>query len=540
MSRIARQVDLVTLVMRYSLETVVSTSPHYSERRERASNRYAMRRRRRLPLSPIDRTDERYGGKRKGARRRGEAREPGETAHDSETWFARAGALRRETANREHELMGQATATASPANLRSAEDLTYAKVTRRIVPLLFVCYLGAYLDRVNVGFAKLQMLHDLSFSETVYGFGAGIFFLGYVLFEVPSNIALHRVGARLWIARIMLTWGLISACMVFVKSPISFYVARFFLGVAEAGFIPGVLLYLTYWYPAKRRGRITAMFLAAIPMSSIFGGPLSGWILKSFGGAHGLAGWQWLFAVEAIPSLLLGLVVLRFLDDRVATVKWLSADEKRIVAENVANDEREKEGFTELSHAFRSGQVWLLGLIYFCVASGIYIISFWLPTIIKQSGVADPLQIGLLTAVPYVVAIVAMMVVNINADRTRERRWHVIIPSIVTGLGLAVTAFAGGNTTLAIAGLILATAGASTAQSAFWSLPATFLGGAAAAGGIALVNSLGNIAGFASTFIVGWMSDVTHSTSASLYLFGALIALGGLLILRIPARLVNK
>ena len=424
--------------------------------------------------------------------------------------------------------------------LQSVEELTYRKVTMRIVPLLFICYLGAYLDRVNVGFAKLQMLHDLGFSETVFGFGAGIFFLGYVLFEVPSNIALHRVGARLWIARIMLTWGVISACMIFVRSPISFYILRFLLGVAEAGFIPGVLLYLTYWYPAKRRGRITALFLTAIPMSSIFGGPLSGWILKELSGARGLAGWQWLFVIEAIPSLVLGFVVLRFLDDRVGAVKWLSADEKRIVSDNIGLEELEKEGSSKLSQAFTNGHVWLLGLIYFCVASGIYIISFWLPTIIKGSGVSDPFEIGLLSAVPYIVAIVAMLAVNADGDRTRERRWHVIIPSLVTGLGLAVTAFSGSNTTLAMIGLVLAAAGASSAQSAFWTLPAAFLGGAAAAAGIALVNALGNIAGFASTFIVGWMSDLTHSTSASLYLFAGLAVVGGLLILRIPARLVNK
>jgi D-galactonate transporter len=436
--------------------------------------------------------------------------------------------------------MEQVTSAASGLQLQSVEQLTYRKVTMRIVPLLFICYLGAYLDRVNVGFAKLQMLHDLGFSETVYGFGAGIFFLGYVLFEVPSNIALHRVGARLWITRIMLTWAVISACMIFVKSPISFYFARFLLGVAEAGFIPGVLLYLTYWYPAKRRGRITALFLTAIPMSSIFGGPLSGWILKELSGARGLAGWQWLFLVEAIPSLVLGFVVLRFLDDRVAAVKWLTPEEKRIVSDNIATEEREKEGFSKLSQAFTSGQVWLLGLIYFCVASGIYIISFWLPTIIKGSGVSDPLEIGLLTAVPYIVAIVAMLAVNADADRTRERRWHVIVPSIVTGLGLAVTALSGTNTALAMVGLVLAAAGASSAQSAFWTLPAAFLGGAAAAAGIALVNALGNIAGFASTFIVGWMTDLTHSTSAGLYAFAGLAVIGGLLILRIPARLVNK
>ena len=423
---------------------------------------------------------------------------------------------------------------------QEAEERTYRKVTMRIVPFLFVCYLAAYLDRVNVGFAKLQMLSELNFSETVFGFGAGIFFLGYVIFEVPSNIIMHRVGARLWIARIMITWGLISGAMVFVHTPMSFYLLRFLLGVAEAGFIPGVLLYLTYWYPANRRGRITAIFLTAIPMASIFGGPLSGWILNKVSGAQGLSGWQWLFLIETIPSLILGVVTLFYLDNRVASVKWLDDGEKRIIADNIARENKEKEGFSDLSSAFKSGRVWLLGLIYFCIASGIYIISFWLPTLIKQTGVADPLQIGLLTAVPYIAAVIAMIAVTAHADRARERRWHTLIPCLATAAGLVITALAGSNTLVAMAGLILAAAGASTAQSSFWTFPAAFLGGAAAAAGIALVNSLGNIAGFASTFLVGWMTDLTHSTSASLYLFAALLTIGAALILTIPAHLVNK
>ena len=437
--------------------------------------------------------------------------------------------------------MSHATSAAfDPAPLREAEEQTYRKVAIRIVPFLFFCYLAAYLDRVNVGFAKLQMLHELGFSETVYGFGAGIFFLGYVLFEVPSNVIMHRVGARIWIARIMITWGLISGAMVFVRTPVSFYVLRFLLGVAEAGFIPGILLYLTYWFPASRRGRITAMFLAAIPMASIFGGPLSGGILKAVSGARGLSGWQWLFLVETIPSLIMGIATLLYLDDHVASAKWLNTEEKRIIADDISREDKEKEGLSHLSAAFKTGRVWLLGLIYFCLASGIYIISFWLPTIIKQTGVSDPLLIGALTAVPYVVAIIAMISVNSNADRTRERRWHVLVPGLVTALGLAVSAWFSGNTLLAMIGLVLATAGASSAQAAFWSLPAAFLGGAAAAAGIALVNSLGNIAGFVSTFLVGWMTDLTHSTSASLYLFAALLVVGSVLILTIPARLVNK
>ena len=234
--------------------------------------------------------------------------------------------------------MSHATSAAfDPAPLREAEEQTYRKVTVRIVPfLLFFCYLAAYLDRVNVGFAKLQMLRELGFSETVYGFGAGIFFLGYVLFEVPSNVIMHRVGARIWIARIMITWGLISGAMVFVQTPVTFYVLRFLLGVAEAGFIPGILLYLTYWYPASRRGRITAIFLAAIPMASIFGGPVSGWILNAVSGARGLSGWQWLFLLETIPSLVLGIATLLYLDDRVASAKWLNAQEKRIIAADIS------------------------------------------------------------------------------------------------------------------------------------------------------------------------------------------------------------
>jgi MFS family permease len=432
-----------------------------------------------------------------------------------------------------------AEATFEPAG-GGIEDQTYRRITWKIVPFLFVCYLAAYLDRVNVGFAKLQMLRELNFSDAVYGFGAGIFFLGYVLFEVPSNVIMLRVGARIWIARIMLTWGLISAATAFVQSPLSFYILRFLLGVAEAGFIPGVLLYLTTWYPAARRGRIVALFLAAIPTASIIGGPLSGWILAVVSGAHGLSGWQWLFLVETIPSLLLGIATLFYLKDRVADVPWLDAAQKRLVIANIAREDAGKRGHARLREAFTDARVWLLGVIYFAIVCGIYIISFWLPSIIKQTGVADPRAIGLLTAVPYLVAIAAMVVVGSSADRRRERRWHTIAPALATGLGLALTAFAGTNTVLAMVGLSLAAAGASTAQAIFWTMPAAFLGGAAAAAGIALVNSLGNIAGFVSTYLVGWMTSLTHSPAAALYLFGAIVAAGGLLILTIPPELVDK
>jgi MFS family permease len=265
------------------------------------------------------------------------------------------------------------------ASAVSTEDYIFGKIIWRLVPFLFFCYLAAYLDRVNVGFAKLQMQKELAFSETIYGFGAGIFFLGYVLFEVPSNVILYKVGARLWLARVMLTWAVISAATAFISTPFAFYVMRFLLGVAEAGFIPGVLLYLTYWFPASRRGRVTALFLMAIPMASIFGGPLSGWILSVSSGAYGFSGWQWLFLIEAIPSLVFGVAILFYLDDSLKDAKWLDADEKQKVAAIMAQEQEEKEGLSELRHAFVTGRVWLLGAAYFCIASGIYIVSFWIP-----------------------------------------------------------------------------------------------------------------------------------------------------------------
>ena len=422
----------------------------------------------------------------------------------------------------------------------SAEDDVFRKITLRLVPFLFLCYLAAYLDRVNVGFAKLQMQKELAFSETVYGLGAGIFFLGYVLFEVPSNIILHKVGARLWLARVMLTWAIISAATAFISTSTAFYIMRFLLGVAEAGFIPGVLLYLTYWFPASRRGRITALVSDRNSDGRIFGGPFSGWILSAVSGAYGLSGWQWLFIIEAIPSIVFGIAILFYLDNSVKEAKWLDASEKRMVASIIAGEAEEKEGLSELRHAFTTPRVWLLGFAYFCIASGIYIVSFWMPTIIKQTGVADPLTIGLLTAIPSIVAVISMVVVCAHGDRVRERRWHTAIPAAVCAIGLAVTAMATGNILFALFGLTLAAAGASTSQASFWTLPASFLGGAAAAAGIALVNSLGNVAGFASTYVVGWLADFTHSNVASLFLFGGVVLVGAILVLLIPPSLVNK
>jgi len=431
------------------------------------------------------------------------------------------------------------SAASSPEQKLSFEEATFSKVTWRLLPLLFLCYVASYLDRVNVGFAKLQMLQDLHFSETVYGLGAGIFFIGYFLFEVPSNIILHKVGARMWIARIMITWGIISGAMVFVTTPQMFYVMRFLLGLAEAGFFPGVILYLTYWFPSHRRGKITALFMTGIAISGVIGGPLSGWIMHSLPGFYGYTGWQWMFILEAVPSLLLGVLVVIFLTDRIRDAKWLNEDEKCLLESQIEQEQVDKEDLS-LRKVFADGRVWLSALIYFCFVMGLYGVSFWLPTIIKATGVSDPLDIGLLTAIPYVFAAISMIMIGRSADAQRERRWHVAIPAFLGCAGLLFSTAYDHNTLLAMASLTLASVGILTTLPLFWSLPTAFLTGAAAAAGIALINSLGNLAGFVSPYLVGWLKDATQSTNAGMYVLAASLLLGGLLTLAMPARMVNK
>jgi D-galactonate transporter len=433
------------------------------------------------------------------------------------------------------ELKGKSAPQASA----SFETATYNKVGWRLIPFLLLCYVVAYLDRVNVGFAKLQMLQDLKFSETVYGLGAGIFFVGYFLFEVPSNVILHRVGARIWIARIMVTWGVISAGMMFVESATSFYVMRFLLGVAEAGFFPGIILYLTYWYPAARRARMTAFFMSAIALSGVIGGPLSGWIIQSFAGMNGLKGWQWLFILEGLPSIAVGIATFFYLDDRIDHAKWLTAEEKSLLAANIVVENTGKQDLS-IRGVFADPRVWLMSLIYFAFVMGLYGVSFWLPTLIKATGVKDALQIGLLTAIPWGSAVVAMILVSRSADRHRERRWHIAIPAVLGAAGLVLSAVWGQNTLLAMAALTVATMGILTTLPLFWSLPTSFLAGAGAAAGIALINSLGNLAGFVSPFMVGWLKDLTQSTNAGMYALAASMVLGAILTLGVPARLVNK
>ncbi len=417
------------------------------------------------------------------------------------------------------------------------ETAAYSKVTRRLIPFLFVCYIVSWLDRVNVGFAKLQMQGDLKFSDTVYGLGAGIFFIGYFIFEVPSNVILHRAGARLWIARIMISWGILSSLMMWVGSPFWFYVVRFLIGVAEAGFFPGIILYLTYWYPARRRGRIIALFLTAIATTSVIGAPLSGWILKSMNGTSGLAGWQWLFLLEGLPSVVMGIWTLAYLDDSIHASRWLTDDEKALLERNIASDNAQKTSHS-LAHAFGDPKVWLLAFVYFCFVSGLYAISFWLPQIIKNTGVKDPLDIGLLTAVPWGIGAIGMLLWGRNSDRTGERRWHSAIAGFIGGAAMLVSTMYGKQTFAAMVALTIATFGIQATLPVFWSLPTAFLTGGAAAAGIAWINSVGNLGGFVAPFLVGWLKDMTQSTAAGLYVLSAGLVLGGILVLAfIPARL---
>ncbi|QEI08283.1 MFS transporter [Pigmentiphaga aceris] len=419
-------------------------------------------------------------------------------------------------------------------------EKAYSKVFWRIVPFIMLCYVVAYLDRVNVGFAKLQMSQDLGFSETVFGLGAGLFFIGYFFFEVPSNAFLHRVGARVWIARIMITWGLISGCFMFVETPTQFYIARFLLGAAEAGFYPGIILYLTYWYPAHRRARIVALFMSAIPIAGIFGNPLSGWIMDTFAGVKGMAGWQWMFVIEAIPAVIVGIMVLFILRNGIRDAKWLTENEMQLLEAEVAADQKHTESNQSFGSLLKSGRVWAMCGIYFCIVMGQYALTFWMPTFIKASGITGNLKIGMISAIPFLVAVVVMNIIGRSSDKHRERRWHLIVPAVAAAVSFAIVASFAGNTVVSVIALSIAAAGVLTCSPLFWSLPTAFLSGAAAAVGIAMINSVGNLAGFVSPYLIGYLKDLTQSTASGMYLLAAVLLVGAVLIYLTPAKLVNR
>jgi len=421
------------------------------------------------------------------------------------------------------------------------ENATYRKVTIRLLPFLMLCYIVAYLDRVNVGFAKLQMLGDLKFSETVYGLGAGMFFIGYFFFEVPSNIILHKVGARIWITRIMITWGIISALTLLVKTPMQFYLVRFFLGAAEAGFFPGIILFLTYWYPSHRRAKMVGIFMVGIPMAGMIGGPLSGAIMSMTHGAAGWPGWKWMFLLEAVPSLIMGVACICYLSSRIRDAKWLSEQEKQLLEHYVAEEAKEKKEHPSILAVFADGRIWLMCWIYFTVALGQYALTLWILTLLKDAGVKGVFNIGMVSAIPYICTAIMMVVLGASADKRRERRWHEAGPMLVGASALVLSMMVGGgNTILAVILLSIAAAGIIPAAPMFWALPTSFLAGTAAAAGIAWINSVANLGGFVAPFAIGYLKDLTHGNLIPMIVMAVIVAAGGLTVLSLPKHMVNK
>jgi ACS family tartrate transporter-like MFS transporter len=410
----------------------------------------------------------------------------------------------------------------------AAADLgrsTLAKVGWRLLPFLLLLYIIAWLDRVNIGFAALQMNADLGFSDTVYGFGAGVFFIGYALFEVPSNLILVRVGARLWIARIMITWGILSVAMMFVSGPISFYVLRFLLGVAEAGFLPGIIYYLGNWYPAKVRARAVSWFMVAIPVSTVIGAPLSGLLLE-LDGWHGLQGWQWLFLLEGLPAVVLGFVVLGYLTDKPEQAQWLGAEERRWLAERIASEQRAAHARhgVGLEAALGHPTVWLLALILFACQCGSYGLTLWIPQIVRGlSGYGD-LTVSLISALPYVAAAIGMIAIGTSSDRTGERFKHIAIPSAIGAIGFIASAYFI-SPLLGMIALTVAAVGDLGTRGPFWALPTRFLTGSAAAAGIALINTMASLGGFVGPSAVGLVRDLTGSFAGGLVFLAVLLLL---------------
>ncbi len=434
--------------------------------------------------------------------------------------------------------------SASGAVAAQGEDVgqrVIRKVTRRLVPFMGLLYFINYLDRTNIGFAKLTMSKDLGLTDTMFGLASGLFFVGYLLFEIPSNLALHRFGARRWMARIMVTWGLIAAGMAFVPTSGWLYGLRVLLGVAEAGFFPGMLLYLTFWFPRKERVRLTALFLLAIPISSALGSPLSAAVLQYGDGLFGLAGWRVMFLIEGLPAILLGVMTWFYLTDRPADAKWLSSDERSWLINTMDAEHKETAGrfHWPLRRALTDPRVWGLGMVYFGIVYGLYALSFFLPTIV--AGFAETFdtkfslfQTGLIVAVPFAVGAVAMVFWSRHSDRTGERVWHVAAPALLGAVSIPVALYMQSPFAVMVA-VTLTAVGVFSALPVFWYLPTTFLSGLGAAAGIALVNSLGNTSGFAAPYVTGWLSDATGSNKAGLWVVGLAMLLAAILVLVLRA-----
>ena len=413
-------------------------------------------------------------------------------------------------------------------------DAALAKVRRRLLPFLFALYIVAYMDRINVGFASLRMNQDLGLSDTVFGLGSGLFFIGYFIFEIPSNVILTRVGARAWIARIMITWGIAAIAMMFVRGEKSFYTIRFLLGAAEAGFFPGVILYLGWWFPDRERARAIALFMTATAIAGIVVGPISGALLAMHG-ALGIKGWQWLFAMEGLPATILGLAVIVWLPDRPEDAKWIPSDERSALC-NALVAERELRA-SAVKHSLIAGlsdaRVWLMSSIYFGFAVGFYGVNMWLPQIVKRMNPGGDFAIGMVAAIPSIAAVLCMVQVGRLSDRSGERRRYLVLSLLAAAAGLLVSAITH-NSFVELAAISVCFAGISSALGPFWSIPNAFLGGAAAAGGIALINSTGNLGGFVGPTLMGYLKQSTGNFAAGLALLALVLATAASLSMFVP------
>jgi MFS family permease len=398
--------------------------------------------------------------------------------------------------------------------------LIYNKVASKILPLILLAYTLASVDKLNVAFAKLQMGRDLGLSDSMYGFGAGVFFVGYCLFEIPSNMILHRVGARIWLARIMIVWGIVSACTMFVRTPEQFYVVRFLLGLSEAGFYPGVLLFLTSWFPRFARSQAIAIMLLGASLAAVFGSPLSGGIMGFLDHAGGLRGWQWLFLVEGLPATVLGLIFLAALPNRPTDAKWLEESERKIVTDDLLAEQALQEGDGarhRFRDAFRNTNIWCLVVANFCNLCSLYGIQFWIPTIIQRAVHTTVFVTGLVTAGLTLIPCVVLILNARHSDRTGERRWHATAAFLTTFAGMAIAGAFSGNPYIALGALVLAHSGVVMVSGTIFTLPGTFTLGAATAAGFALITTIGNFAGYASPFVIGVLSDATGSFSAAFF-----------------------
>ncbi len=429
--------------------------------------------------------------------------------------------------------------TSTKVELATAD--VYKKVIWRILPFMFIAYVVNQLDRMNISFAKLRFMSDLGLSETAYGLGAGLFFIGYVVFEVPSNLYLQKAGARATFIRIMILWGALSMAMALVQTPMQLYIARFLLGAAEAGFVPGVILYLTYWFPAAYRGRISSLFFMAIAFSGICGGPLSGWILRSFDGLANLKDWQWLFIVEGAPAVILGVIAYVWLDDKPEDAKWLSAEEKATIANDLrsANTNKQSHGSAQSTFklALRDYRVYVAALAYFSVIAGNNVLTLWIPTIISGFGIKDVFHIGLLSSIPFCLGALGMFVIARHSDKKQERRWHTALSIMVTGVSYIILGYYLHDPVIAMLLLSVAAVGTYAAISVFWTIPPTYLTGNAAAGGIALVSSIGMFGGFFSPIIMGYAKAAFGSLQMGFWAIAMVLIAGSLaLLIGIPKR----